>query len=208
MSGHKHKVRTVIMSPICGVLTLQSLILSIDMKRYAWTLPLLLALFLIPTTAQAQTSLSIGAKGGIDLGDVEEPYIGADVRIGFGDAPIRINPFFNYYFAPEDVTFWSAGANALYDFEIEDSAFSPYVGAGALILRRSFESSFQGGGGGNVSVSVSSSSSDIGLNGIAGTEFDLDSGIRPFVQAEVGVVFNEFDNATLLGISGGVLFDL
>lgn len=159
------------------------------MKRYTWTLSLLLALFLIPMTAQAQTSVSIGAKGGIDLGDIEEPYVGADVRIDFGDAPVRINPFFNYYFAPENVTFWSAGANALFDFEVEDSAFAPYVGAGA----QAFNS--------NVST-------EIGVNGVAGAEFDLESGVRPFVQAEVGIVFNELSNLTLFGISGGVLFDL
>jgi hypothetical protein len=159
------------------------------MKRYAWTLSLLLALFLIPMTAQAQTSVSIGAKGGIDLGDIEEPYVGADARIDFGDAPVRINPFFNYYFAPENVTFWSAGANALFDFEVEDSAFAPYAGAGAQAFN-------------------SSVSTEIGVNGVAGAEFDLESGVRPFVQAEVGIVFNEISNLTLFGISGGVLFEL
>jgi hypothetical protein len=172
------------------------------MKRYTWTLSLLLALFLIPMTAQAQTSVSIGAKGGIDLGDIEEPYVGADVRIDFGDAPVRINPFFNYYFAPENVTFWSAGANALFDFEVEDSAFAPYVGAGAQVFRTSSDASESSNG---ITVSVSTSNTEIGVNGVAGAEFDLESGVRPFVQAEVGIVFNEISNLTLFGISGGVL---
>lgn len=170
------------------------------MKRYAWTLSLLLALFLIPMTAQAQTSVSIGAKGGIDLGDIEEPYVGADARIDFGGAPVRINPFFNYYFAPENFTYWSAGVNGLFDFPVEDSPIAPFVGGGVQILNTSIELGGDFGG--------SASNTDLGLSGVGGVEFNLDSGIRPFVQGELGIIFSEGDSGTLLGISGGVLFEL
>ena len=178
-----------------------------DMKRYTWTLALLLALFLIPTTAQAQTSVSIGPKAGFGLGDVEEPFVGADVRIDLGDAPVRINPFFNYYFAPENTTFWSAGANALLDFDIDDPMITPYVGAGLQFFRTSVdvETGIDVPG---VQVSAESSTTDLGLSGIAGAEFALDSGIRPFVQAELGIIFNDVENLTLFGIGGGVLFDI
>ena len=175
------------------------------MKRYIWTLSLLLALFLIPMTAQAQTSVAVGPKAGIGLGDVEDPFIGADVRIGLGEAPVRINPFFNFYFAPEDVTFWEAGAHALFDFELDDSPIVPYAGAGVEIFRSSVEASESSNG---FTVNVSNSTTDLGLSGVGGVEFNLDSGLRPFVQGELGIIFSEGDSGTLFGLSGGVLFDL
>ena len=163
------------------------------MKRFTW-ITLVLALFLIPMTAEAQTS--IGVKGGLDVGDVEEPYVGADVRFAIGDAPIRINPMFNYYFAPEGVTQWSAGANALFDFADADADFQPYVGAGVQLFSTSVDTPL-----GDFSTS------DFGVTGVGGAEFNLD-GIRPFVQAELGIIFAEDDSGTLLGLGGGVLFDL
>ena len=163
------------------------------MKRFTW-ITLVLALFLIPTVADAQVSL--GVKGGYDLGDIEEPYVGADARFAIGDAPIRINPTFNYYFAPEGVTFWSAGANALFDFADADADARPYVGAGAAIFSQSIDTQL-----GDFSTT------DFGVTGVGGAEFNLD-GIRPFVQAELGIVFAEGDTGTNIGIGGGVLFDL
>lgn len=200
MSGRSCGIRTVITSPLSGVLMLQLLTTTIAMKRLSWTV-LLLAFFLIPATAQAQTTVSIGPKAGFGLGDIEEPYIGADVRIDF-DAPVRINPKFDYYFAPENFTYWSAGANALFDFPVDDSPIAPFVGGGLQIFNSSIE--FVGPGGG----SVSTSNTDLGLSGVGGAEFNLDSGIRPFVQGELGIIFSEGDSGTLFGISGGVLFDL
>nr|WP_281252678.1 outer membrane beta-barrel protein [Longimonas halophila] len=180
------------------------------MKRYTWTL-ILLALLLLPVAAQAQTSVAVGPKAGIGLGDVEDPFIGADVRIGLGDAPVRINPFFNFYFAPENTTFWEAGAHALVDFEIENSVIMPYAGAGAQIFSSSYENNNIGNTGGTgfgFDIETESSSTDIGLSGVGGVEFNLNSGLRPFVQGELGIIFSEGDSGTLFGLSGGVLFDL
>jgi len=186
---------------------LQSLTTTIAMKRLSWTV-LLLAFFLIPATAQAQTTVSIGPKAGFGLGDIEEPYIGADVRIDF-DAPVRINPKFDYYFAPENVTFWSAGVNALFDFPLDDSSVAPYAGGGIQIFRSSSDTpdEFDDIPVPGADVDVDNSTTDLGLSGVGGVEFNLDN-IRPFVQAELGIVFNELENLTLFGISGGVLFDL
>lgn len=206
MSGYRRRIRTVITSPICGVLTLQSLTTQLDMKRLSWTI-LLLAVFLIPATVQAQTTVSIGPKAGFDLGDIEEPYIGADARIALEDFPVRINPKFDFYFAPENVTFFSIGVNGLFDFELDDSSVAPYAGGGLQIFRSSFDTPDEFEGIPGFEVEVDNSTTDFGLSGVGGAEFDLD-GIRPFVQAELGIIFNEFDNLTLFGISGGVLFDL
>ena len=168
------------------------------MKRLTWT-TLLLALFLIPATAQAQTEISLGPKVGFDVADISEPYIGADVRIELEDFPVRINPTFNFYFAPENVTFWSIGANGLFDFELDDSDITPYAGAGLQLFRTSVSATTQFG-------SFSASATDLGLTGIGGAEFNLD-GFRPFVQAELGLIFGT-GSPTLLGLGGGVLFDL
>jgi hypothetical protein len=181
------------------------------MKQSAWTL-ILLAFLVLPTVAQAQTSVAVGPKAGIGLGDVEDPFIGADVRIGLGDVPVHINPFFNFYFAPENTTFWEAGAHALVDFEVENSVIVPYAGAGAQIFNSSYENNNIGNTGGTGFgfdiETESSSTTDIGLSGVGGAEFNLDSGIRPFVQGELGIIFSEGDSGTLFGLSVGVLFDL
>lgn len=206
MSGCGHGMRTVIMSPLSGVLILQSLTITIAMKRLPWAI-LLLAVFLIPATAQAQTTVSVGPKAGFGLGDIEEPYIGADVRIDF-DAPVRINPKFDYYFAPENVTFWSAGANALFDFPVDDSPVAPYAGGGVQIFRSSSDTPDEFDDIPGFDADIDNSTTDFGLSGVGGVEFNLESGVRPFVQGEVGIVFNELSNLTLFGISGGVLFDL
>jgi hypothetical protein len=169
------------------------------MKRLSWTV-LLLALFLIPATAQAQTTVSVGPKAGFGLGDIEDPYVGADVRVALEDFPVRINPKFEYYFAPENFTYWSAGVNGLFDFPVDDSPIAPFVGGGVQILNTSIELGGDFGG--------SASNTDLGLNGVGGVEFNLDSGIRPFVQGELGIIFSEGDSGTLFGLSGGVLFDL
>lgn len=169
------------------------------MKRLTWT-TLLLALFLIPATAQAQTEISLGPKVGFDVADISEPYIGADVRIELEDFPVRINPKFDFYFASDPApnvsrTIWSVGANGLFDFDLDDNDITPYAGAGLQIFR----SSSSGGG-------VTFSTTDLGLTGVGGAEFDLD-GFRPFVQAELGLIFGT-GSPTTFGLSGGVLFDL
>ena len=159
------------------------------MTRFIW-LPLLLALLLVPATAQAQTDISVGPKVGFDLADADDLFIGADVRIELEDFPVRINPMFNYYFAPEGVTRWSVGANGLFDFEIDDNDITPYAGAGLQLFRTSSAGGF----------------SNLGLTGVGGVEFDMDS-FRPFVQAELGIITGS-GTGTLFGIGGGVLFDI
>ena len=178
------------------------------MKQYTWIF-IAIALFLIPAAVHAQTSVSLGPKAGIDLGDAEEPFIGADVRIEVSETPVRINPFFNFYFAPENITFWSAGVNGLFDIELDDESITPYAGAGLQIFRTSVETpGIDIGIPGFEVEPESSSTTDFGLTGVGGIEFRLDGGFRPFVQAELGIVFNEIENLTLFGIGGGVLFDL
>ena len=194
MSGRNANIRHVIMRPSYGVHPIANNNQRFIMTRFIW-IPLLLALFLVPATAQAQTDISVGPKVGFDLGDLNEPYIGADVRIELEDFPVRINPMFNFYFAPENVTWWSVGANGLFDFELDDNDITPYAGAGLQLFRTSV--SFGG---------ASASSSNLGLTGVGGAEFDLD-GFRPFVQAELGIITGS-GTGTLFGIGGGVLFDI
>ena len=165
------------------------------MKQYTWIF-IAIALFLIPAAVHAQTSVSFGPKAGIDLGDADDAFIGADARISSESLPVRINPVFNYYFSPEGVTRWSAGANALFDLAGLEEDISPYVGGGLQVYTTSFDFGGQ-----------SVSNSDLGLTAVGGAEFNLES-IRPFVQAELGIIFSEGDSGTLFGIGGGVLFDL
>lgn len=84
----------------------------------------------LPTEATGQTQTSVGARIGVDAGDIEEPFVGADVRVRLPTSPITINPTFDYYFTDDPVTFWSLSANGLYRFGTQNQVFTPYSGVG------------------------------------------------------------------------------
>lgn len=165
-----------------------------QMKRLTLLSTILLALFLsVPVQGQAQTTFQLGPRIGIDFGDVEEVFIGADARITTESLPVVINPTFDFYFTPENVTFWGLSANGLYAFGVNNEAFTPYAGAGFGLYRRSVGSF---------------SATDIGLNFLFGAQFITESTFVPFVEAQYSPVFSEGATTTLFGIKGGILFNL
>lgn len=167
----------------------------------------LLALFLlaVPQQADAQTSIEVGPRLGIDLGDLEEFFIGADGRITSDALPVIINPAFDYYFVSSgvdgvDVSAFTIDINALYEFGIDNQTFTPYAGGGLGIVR--FSSSTEavdtpfGGFGG-----VSASTTDVGLNLVGGAKFEAGN-LQPFAQAKINVG----GDFTLFNLMGGLLF--
>lgn len=164
----------------------------------------------VPVTSQAQTSLKIGPRLGIPVGDVSDIggnlFIGVDARIDSEGLPVVISPSLDYYFM-DDVTIggesvsrtvFAVDANAFYEFGVDNQAFVPYAGGGLAITRFSTEdvqTQFGSVSGG--------SDTEVGLNVAGGARFPLGS-VEPFAQL----------NATLggdvqrLGLTGGLLFGL
>jgi opacity protein-like surface antigen len=149
-----------------------------------------LLVFSVPTRAPAQTSIAIGPRAGYEVGDVQTPFVGGDLRIGVGALPVRLNATYDAYLG-EGADLYQFAANALYDFEGggRNRVFTPYAGAGLSVAGYDAE-------GDDDSVT------DTALNLLFGAEFEATARFRPFVQAEF-TVFGELD---LYDVSGGLLF--
>ena len=143
------------------------------------------------TAAPAETTVKVGPHVGLDVGNIEEPFVGADVRVGLAASRIAINPTFDFYFTEKPPTFWSLSTNALYRFGVDNEAFTPYSGAGLGVYR----SSTEGGGG----------STELGLNAVFGAEFRVGS-VGPFVEAQYSPVFTEGSTTSIFSVKGGLLF--
>jgi hypothetical protein len=186
------------------------LITEPESMRKSLLLPALcLLLALLVTPARAQVSVDLGPRIGLPLGDLSDAdaslFIGADARITTPSLPVVLNPSFDFYFTddPEgiDRSIFAVDLNALYEFGVENVAFTPYAGGGLAITRLSVDSEgvdtpFGPVGGGSVS------DTEIGLNLIGGARFLLDP-VQPFAQLNIAI-----GDLTRIGITGGVLFNL
>lgn len=177
------------------------------MQRFivlAASLILGLGLF-VPTTVEAQTSVKIGPRLGIPVGDFADPasiYIGADARITTESLPVVPDASFDYYFTDVDgYSLFAIDLNALYEFGVNNQAFVPYAGGGLGITRASVDSPTISIGG--QTVGGSTSSTDVGLNIVGGARFPLGS-VEPFAQLNATLG----GDADRLGITGGLLFAL
>lgn len=161
------------------------------------------AFLLAPQQATAQTEIEVGPRIGIDVGDASDIggdfFIGAEGRITPENFPVAINPSLDYYFVDVDgYSLFAFDINALYEFGIDNEAFTPYAGGGLGFIRSSYETDLGFGAG-----TVSGSNTEIGLNLIGGAEFEME-GFKPFVQAKINVG----GDFTLFNLMGGVLFSL
>lgn len=171
---------------------------------------LLLAAFVaFPSTAQAQmaddggSAFRIGPRAGFDL-ETEGLVLGVDTRYDLSEMPITINVNGNYHFGDygadlsgSDVswTIISINANALYEFGIDNQAFTPYAGGGLNIgySNVSYETAF---------ASVDDSDTDVTLNIAGGAYFHYGS-LSPFAQVDLALGGGEF-----ITLAGGILFNL
>lgn len=167
-----------------------------------------------PLTAQGQTSFKVGPRIGIPVGDVSDLggnfFFGADARVGSPALPVMINGSFDFYLTDdietggEDLsqTIFAVDINALYEFGIDNPAFTPYAGGGLAITRSSVEEVTVDTGFGTGTFG-GGSDTEVGLNLVGGARFPVGS-FEPFAQL----------NATLggdvqrFGITGGLLFGL
>lgn len=178
------------------------------MKQLAFVLSLgLLFALAVPMNSQAQTSTKIGPRVGIPVGDISDLggnfFLGADARFDSEALPVVVNPSFDFYLMDDYVggqnsvsqSVFTIDLNALYEFEGEDQAFTPYAGGGLAITRWSVDVPSQ--------AQLDPSTTDVGLNLLGGVRFPLGS-VEPFVQANFGLG-GDFDR---FGIAAGLLFSI
>lgn len=174
------------------------------MKKLLSVVALAFLLVSLSTVEAQDMTIEIAPRIGYDLGDLEELFIGVEGRFYVEDLPVVLSPAFDYYLASSGVdgvslNVFGIDLNALYEFELEDGAITPYAGAGIGIIRRSV--SIDGGDGG---FGFGGSTTETGINLLGGAIFNIDAPVRPFAQAKT----NLGSNFTLFSLMGGVLIDL
>lgn len=159
------------------------------------------AVFLVlalPSETTAQTSFQIGPRVGIDIGDIEDPYAGIDVRITSEQLPVIINPTFDYYFVGEDKTLWSLAGNIVYPFGAEDRSFTFYGGVGLGMYRFSAEGDVSNG-------PFRDGTTDVGANFLLGTTVSS-AAFTPFAELRFTPIFSE-GGPSLFGLTAGILIN-
>lgn len=142
--------------------------------------------------ARADPGVRIGSRGGLELRDTTDPYLGLDLRLSFPLTPLTLNPTFDYVFDPNR-TLYEISLNALYYLPIPIQRIDPYLGVGANFTSFSFKQLMPG---------VDNTGNRLGLNLIAGTCFDLPIA-SPFAQVEKAI--SELD---FVSFSAGVMVAL
>lgn len=153
------------------------------MKKLRSLFALLFVLTLGVQEASAQFGL--GVRGGYNLDAFTESgleegafALGGEARFGLGALPVILNPGAEYTFTGLDnVTVLQFDANVLYPFGLNNSTFTPYVGAGLGVTRVSTDTEVG-------LIQIEDSETDFGLNIIGGASFGFGA-IQPFAQARI-----------------------
>jgi hypothetical protein len=164
------------------------------MKRLVVLLAAVVLGLALPSETTAQTSFQVGPRVGMDIGDIEDPYAGIDVRVSPEELPVVINPTFDYYFVGEGSTFWSLSGNLLYNFGAEERLFTFYGGAGLGIYRFSAAQNAQFRDG----------SMNVGANFLLGTMVGPPEALTPFAELQYTPIFSE-GRPSLFGLKVGIL---
>jgi hypothetical protein len=168
-----------------GAMTNPAVRARVDPAIVRWCL--LLVILVIVTTsgpAWADPGIRIGSRGGVELGDATNPYVGVELRLLFPLSPLTINPAFDYLF-DDKATVYRVSVNALYYLPVPIERIDPYVGVGFNVTAFSFKEGMPG---------VDSNGNRLGMNLAAGACFNIPV-VSPFVQVvkEIG----EFDPLSL-----------
>ncbi len=136
-------------------------------------------------SARADPGLRIGTRGGVDLRDGADPYLGVDLRVSFSRSPLTINPTFDYVFDAK-ATLYRIGVNALYYLPVPIRRLDPYVGVGVNVTSFSITE--------KTPDVVDDNGSRVGMSLAAGACVEV-----PFVSPFVQVVkqLGEFDPISL-----------
>jgi hypothetical protein len=130
--------------------------------------------------ARADPAVRVGSRGGVELRDHADAYVGVDLRLSFPLSPLTINPTFDYVFDNKR-TLYELSVNALYHLPVPLRRVDPYVGIGANVTSFSFKANTPG---------VDDNGNRLGMNLTAGACFDVPI-VSPFVQVVKQI--GEFD---------------
>lgn len=173
------------------------------MNRLVLLLAGLLLAFAVPAEAQRttpveepQTVFQIGPNIGMDLGDLQEPYVGIDARIASARLPFVINPTYDYYFIGEEQTFWSLGGNLLYLFGDPLQTYRLYGGVGLGLFRYSTERA-------DVDTPFREGTTDVGGNFLFGVLIPSVT-FSPFAEVQYSTIFSN-ESPTFYELKAGIL---
>lgn len=154
------------------------------MKTSLFLTALFAAVFVLgPSSAQAQTALGVSAQYGLDY---EEFQLGAEFHVPFRPVEgLSFVPNFEYY-VQDEPTLFSVNADVHYAFGQYTRTFTPYVGLGLAITRRSFNER---------------DNTEAGLNILGGANFRTGGNAVPFFQFEYRA--GDFEDVSL---GGGLRF--
>lgn len=163
-----------------------------------------LALVFVATAAGA-LPLSGQFQFGPQVSWAEDAELGIGARAAIGVpallANLEIHASFDYFFVDDfegfgveaDATYWELNGNAVYKFNLTGvPTVTPYVGAGVNVAHISGDVSGLGGSG-------DFSDTDLGLNILGGTQFNVGS-VTPYVELRI-----EAGGGEQFVITGGLL---
>lgn len=150
----------------------------------------LLAVLLFAGVQTASAQFELGPRATYNL-DAEELAVGAEARFGVGDFPVLIAPAAEYYLGIDGGSLIIIDVMALYEFGIDNEAFTPYAGAGLSYSRFDIDTG---------SSFVDGTFSDTSLGIVGGANFLLGN-LKPFAQARI--VLGDNDSVS---VQGGLLF--
>lgn len=175
------------------------------MKRLVLLLTGLMLVVSIPADAQrsttveeTQTYFQIGPHVGMDLGDLQEPYVGIDARITSSRLPFVINPTYDYYFIGENDSFWALSGNLLYLFGDPLHSYRLYGGVGLGFYRYSTARA-------NVDNPFRDGSTDVGGNILFGVLIPTVT-FSPFAEVEYTTIFSN-QSPTFYELKAGILIE-
>ena len=149
-----------------------------------WCTPLVVALVIAAGPLRADPGLRVGPRGGVDLRNGADPYVGVELRLSFSRSPLTINPTFDHLFDAK-ATLYRVGVNALYYLPVPIRRVDPYVGVGVNVTSFSLK---------EATPDVDNSGSRVGMSLAAGACLEVPF-VSPFVQ--IAKNFGEFDPLSL-----------
>ncbi len=161
-----------------------------DRKCLALTIALAVPALVAPPL-QAQQPTRFGAQ--ISFANNANVGIGARMVSDFAflvpsARNISLIASFDYFFPGNNVTYWELNGNAVYRFTIAGARIMPYAGGGLDVSHASLRFSSVNG-------------TQMGLNLVAGTWFDTNTSLRPYLELRA-----ELAGAGQFVLTGGLLF--
>lgn len=142
----------------------------------------------IPATAHAQVRVGGGLGYEFDLTD-QWLHVAADARFALPSRNMEFNPRVLYN-AGDGYTVLQADANLVFNLDlVKTKRVTPYVGAGVLLQRLSFD---------DIGATTPESETKVGLNLLTGARLNTSGPVSPFATMSYSVVREQGNTMILL----------